>query len=347
MLKYKQPTNFFFNQKHMPPIEGRARIELPPRKPKAQREQTLENNIERRPAKEYAAQLNQMMENISVQVNQELKENHGTNVDILDKNATINISAFNAENGGPYSADEIAADQKIVHDKEMEFSGADDADLRALRIKEYKIDTKGLSEEQVNQKIIEKFKRLQSEGKSGLLEMAITGLLHKVLKSEYIVVRSSSFDDFEHGADNLIMDKVTGQVVCAFDEVHGEETHGRIEEKKKKLLRKARQGGSKIKHGLSLQTDKKDPQKKNLVRGTLNNIPSLYLALDSNTLDELLNNMNYDPSSAPTATELKVFDQLMKLVDSEITTISEESRDVSSFKNALNRMRETRSKITV
>jgi hypothetical protein len=347
MLKYKHQTYFFFNKKHMPPIEGRPRLVLPERKSKPPREQPPINNIERRPAKEYGAQLNRMMEKLAVEVNQELREKCGSNVDILDKNAAINISAFNTENGGPYSPDEIAADQKIVHDKEMEFSGADDADLRALRIKEYKIDTKGLSEEQVNQKIIEKFKRLQSEGKSGLLEMAITGLLHKVLKSEYIVVRSSTFDDFEHGADNLIIDKVTGQVVCAFDEVHGEETHGRIEEKKKKLLRKARQGGSKIKHGLSLQTDKKDPQKKNLVRGTLNNIPSLYLALDSNTLDELLNNMNYDPSSAPTATELKVFDQLMKLVDSEITTISEESRDVSSFKNALNRMRETRSKITV
>ncbi len=331
----------------MPPIEGRARIELPPRKPKGQREQASENSIERRPAKEYAQELNLMMGKISAEVNQELKEKHASNVDILDKNATINISAFSAENGGPYSPDEIAGDQKVVHDKEMEFSGADDADLRALRIKEYKIDTAGLSEEQINQKIIEKFKRLQSEGKSGLLEMAVTGLLHKVLKSEYIVVRSSTFDDFEHGADNLIIDKVTGQVVCAFDEVHGEETDSRIAEKKKKLLRKARQGGSRIKHGLSLQTDEKDPQKKNLVRSTLYNVPSLYLALDSDTLTKLLNNMDYDPSSTPNKTELHVFDQLMTLVESEITSISKESKDVSSFKTALNRMRETRSKITV
>jgi len=114
-----------------------------------------------------------------------------------------------------------------------------------------------------------------------LTEMALTLMLHKFLKEDFIVARSSSYDDYNNGVDNVLIDKRTGEVLCGFDEVmskKGEINNQRKELKLKKIMSR---GGAKIKYGAKFENGR-------LVRSAVDHIPAFYISLDTNELGSLL-----------------------------------------------------------
>ena len=60
-------------------------------------------------------------------------------------------------------------------------------------------------------------KRFSTKGEQ--LEMLACAILAKNLGEEFIVVRASRHDDRFSNVDTIILDKQTGDLVCAFDEV--------------------------------------------------------------------------------------------------------------------------------
>ena len=48
--------------------------------------------------------------------------------------------------------------------------------------------------------------------------MAIMVLLHKMLKDDFVVLRSAKRDDYAGGVDMLIVNRKTGAVICAIDD---------------------------------------------------------------------------------------------------------------------------------
>lgn len=87
------------------------------------------------------------------------------------------------------------------------------------------------------------------------LEKLATAIFYKFLKNDFIVARTSRFDDIKAGADNIIIERRTGNIVCAFDEV-GDAFGERFQEKQWKTLHKNTKGGTNIKYGLKLEKDK-------------------------------------------------------------------------------------------
>lgn len=53
---------------------------------------------------------------------------------------------------------------------------------------------------------------------ANIAEIATTLLFDKVLNKDFIIVRASTYDDYENGADHLIIDKQSGAVICGLDE---------------------------------------------------------------------------------------------------------------------------------
>ncbi len=98
--------------------------------------------------------------------------------------------------------------------------------------------------------------------------MAITALLHKILKENFLVVRTSTFDDYKNGIDNLILDKRTGAIICTFNEVlENEGGRERGESKKvQKVKKSAALGGNKAKYAITLKDGK-------IIRSSIKNIP--------------------------------------------------------------------------
>ncbi|MCU0678930.1 MAG: hypothetical protein MUC28_00590 [Planctomycetes bacterium] len=150
----------------------------------------------------------------------------------------------------------------------------------------------------------------ESEERHGSLgEMAITCILHKILRDRFLVMRTAIFDDYENGADNLIVDKKTGEAVCAVDEVV-DEPGGKWETaKSRKVREKNRRGGNKIRYGITIRNGK-------LEKGQLRDIPCFYLCLSKVELTELLQGMVYDRNEVSPA-ELKAFDRIFPAPDGQ------------------------------
>ncbi|MFP4514497.1 MAG: hypothetical protein ACLFNO_00635 [Parcubacteria group bacterium] len=124
--------------------------------------------------------------------------------------------------------------------------------------------------------------------KSSLAETAITLLLDKALKDNFLVCKSSKYDDYKHGVDNIILDKETGNIVCGFDDVLGHSGDDGGEKKKDKIRKIMEKGGVSLKQGLSFKEDGSLQVKE------LHNLPALYLGISKEDLESLLEGLNTD-----------------------------------------------------
>lgn len=242
----------------------------------------------------FANQLSAMMNKIAEQVNREVSKKYGLK-DFLNADGSLNMAGYVQKDGGPHTANQVQEDQARVRAMELEFSRA-----KVSQVKEFYRDKFGAKTEE---EIVDRWRKEKINNKNGQMEMAVTGLLHKILKDDFLVVRASAFDDYAGGVDNIILNKRTGEAVCAFDEVHEGGAGERTGEKMDKIKKVAMRGGAKVRYGIKLE-------KGELTRAEMTTLPVFYLGLKSAELTDLLANMNFDPDSAPTKIENNVFAKL-------------------------------------
>jgi hypothetical protein len=158
---------------------------------------------------------------------------------------------------GVYPEDEIENDDRLIKEYQKEWY-------------------KGSSENEIKEQKIKK------TGEK--LEMLKTAIFSKFLGEEFIVVRASLYDDIKNKVDNIILEKNSGNLVCALDEV--ESPFGqRYEEKKEKVLsRNKTEGGIKLKYGFFLEKDKDN--KERIALGEISNVPLFYLVLPAKHVEE-------------------------------------------------------------
>ncbi len=194
----------------------------------------------------------------------------------VDDECRIDINAF----GDVYSAEVLKKDKELIERQEKDWYGS--------------------SSEKENK-----------ERKTGdQLEVLKTVIFHKFLKSDFITARASNYDDYNNKVDNIILERKTGNLVCALDEVSL--TSGqRFEEKSEKILnRNKKENGSRLKYGLKLEENK-------LKLGQADTLPIFYLALSKKYLKEGLNKMS--PSLEETSSyEKKLFEYFIASLDSQI-----------------------------
>jgi len=166
---------------------------------------------------------------------------------------------------GLYGEAEVENDKKKIEEYQEKFR--EEREMRAWGKDPEKI----IEEEKIGEK----------------LEFLKTGIFSKFLGPEFIVARTSLYDDIKNNIDNVILEKKTENLICAFDEVS--DTSGKIyEEKKKEVLKRDRiEGGGKLKYGLKLEKGKLSPER-------VFNIPIFYLALPKRHIEEGIK--NFTPS---------------------------------------------------
>lgn len=137
-------------------------------------------------------------------------------------------------------------------------------------------------EEKYNQPLEEK---LGTKGEK--LEVLKNIIFYKFLREDFIICRSSRFDDFKNKIDNLILEKRTGNLVCALDEVE----FPRLEEKKVDILKKNQRGGGRLKYGLTVKEGKIKLTKQK-------NLPVFFLYLTENQIREGIEKLEEDLSKS-------------------------------------------------
>lgn len=246
-----------------------------------------------------AEKMKNVMERISAEVNSEVLEKYGLE-GLVDTSLHIDPRYFSREKGGIYDEEDIFDDEGTVYAQDRFNSSADNPGVQKDYKEKYGVETP--------EEIVVKYRENKEASKSSQAEMIITALLHKILKERFLVVRSSVFDDYKHGMDNLILDKETGAVICAFDEVLenlGDKERG-ASKKIEKIKKAAIKGGNEAKYGISFRGE-------TLTRSHLRNIPVFYLTLESKDLIELTDLLYNNKESLGDA-ETKLFSHLVSSI---------------------------------
>lgn len=129
-------------------------------------------------------------------------------------------------------------------------------------------------------KTVDKWREDKEKNPANLTEIAISLSLQRLLPENFLVVRAYSYDDYNNGVDQLIINRATGQVVCGIDEVIDRQGNSGPNKKEEKVRRKIIQGGVSVKYGALVQGGA-------LKLGALKNIPAFYLSLDKTELTDL------------------------------------------------------------
>jgi len=226
-----------------------------------------------------------LLNGISESINTSAKDNFGAEGDLVDVNCSL------AENFLEVDEDDLGE----IKDRENELSS-----------------TFELDKEMKDEKRLELWRANKETSKANITEMLITALLNKFIGDDFIVVRASRFDDYFNGVDNVIVNKKTGEVVCAFDEIRENHRSGRLADKieRAKMLTK-RFGGTRVKYGITI-TDGK------IQKARFNGVPVFVLSLAEDIYEKLAQGFNYDSNTEYSEIEKEVFGALMDLVNGQI-----------------------------
>jgi len=272
--------------------------------------------------------LTTVMSRIAEEVNRDVSKKYGMG-GLVDPSLHLNPTYFSQERGGIYEEAVIVEDQETIDALDRYNSSADNERTQQFYKDQYGIQTP--------EGIVAKHREQKEKSKSNQAEMAITALLHKVLKERFLVVRASTFDDYKHGMDNLILDKETGAVICAFDEVienEGDRERGAVK-KIEKIKRIAVKGGTEAKYGIALSDGV-------LVRSHTRNIPVFYLTLESKDLAELSESLFAHSDGKINGIEEKLFAHLVASLKEQRAMLeklglsSVMKRKISEFEQSIN-----------
>lgn len=162
------------------------------------------------------------------------------------------------------------------------------------------------------------------------MEMFKTALFHKAIGKNFFVLRSSPFDDCNNGIDNVIVEKETGAVVGAFDEVVAK--NGKTEKEGKVAARNTRSGAF-LKYGIGAAGAKTTKQSNH-------HIPLFYLALEEKELNDAINDFNLSEEEF-SELEKELLKKLAASVKEQTKLISEigmfknKTEDIKKFQTAL------------
>ncbi|MDP3837004.1 MAG: hypothetical protein Q8Q67_02805 [bacterium] len=129
-------------------------------------------------------------------------------------------------------------------------------------------------------KSVEEWRLAKERAPATLTEMALTILLQRLLPERFMIVRSSAYDDYNNGVDQLIIDKETGLVVCGIDEVIENVNKPGPGMKEEKVRNKMLNGGAEVKYGARVVEGE-------LILGDIGRVPAFYISLSKSDLVKL------------------------------------------------------------
>jgi hypothetical protein len=277
--------------------------------------------------------IKRLLGSISGEINQDLAKYAETGVTgFVSPDCSINMRAFEGKAG--FDKDSIDRDEAQIRERQIDFSNA-----KSERTREFYAEKKGQKTMTIDE-VIEAWKDNREKSLSSKLEMSVTSVFHKVLKSEFLVVRASTYDDYHNGADTVIVNKETGDVICAIDEFNDEGDRSAAKQQKAK---KTDNRGASIRYGLTFKKDNVDGAPK-LAVGPLSNIPVFYLKLSREELESLLTGMDYSSTDRLNPVELEIFDKLTAYLGEQAgelegkTTNSNLAANIKRAINSIDRM---------
>lgn len=225
--------------------------------------------------------------------------------DLVGSDGRLKMESFGAEQGGHLSAEQVAECQQRVNEKELSWSPLMSEQSRDFHVQKYGLAVAGRERREVDAELMGRWRSEREVSDTALAEVAATAALARALKSEFAVVRSAVYDDYEHGVDQLIVHRGTGEVVAAFDEVTESADAARKKGKHDKVLKLAQKGGTQVTFGIGYSG-------KQVVRRSFAGIPVFALTVAKGDARDVLAEMSSHPESEPGERESAFVGGLLK-----------------------------------
>jgi len=184
-------------------------------------------------------------------------------------------------------------------------------------IEENKINLKADNEKV--EEIEKKFEKKEGIPAGEALEIFKTYLFNKYLSNKLICVRTSKYDDYKNGVDNLLINKENGEIICALDEV-ADISSGRFKKKFKEVKSKNIIGGAIVRYAVTYRENKVIPAIN--VRGA----PLVLFALSEGVLMEAIDRLDSNNIEDPKYYELNILKHFKIIVESTISILESEKR---------------------
>ena len=173
---------------------------------------------------------------------------------------------------------------------------------------------------------------LRSEYSAGEnFEVLSLAILDKVLRNLCVILRGSYYDDDKNSADIVVFDRLSGEVICIFDDIANQDQ--KRERKAEKLTEiNQERGGTTLTYGLTFdELDK--------IRMTeLNNIPVFYLSISPQRLKQIIK--EFEPDSERLAdSEKKFFAQAYHELQAQVIELMEDYDLSSVLQNNLEKFK--------
>lgn len=173
------------------------------------------------------------------------------------------------------------------------------------------------------------WKKKREKNVANLAEISTVILLNKFFGDRFLVARASTYDDYEYGVDNVLLDKKTGAVICGFDQVIGMGQDDGGNKKRDKMEKLLLRGGTKLEYGVVLDDNKK------IKREKLDSIPAFFLAITKNDLMLLMEDLKNNKVSVATK---KVLNNILDSIDEQYRSAQKllrENKNDSRYRNLL------------
>lgn len=266
---------------------------------------------------------------ISKKINDDMKEKYGVKHDLVTEQGMLSMDFFSRENGGIYTTEEIKKDKEEILAKEIEWSGAYDLNVQNFYKKTKNIEGK--------EEIVKEWTKNKEREKSSQMEMLTNVIFYKTLKDDFFVSRTSRKDDLG-GVDTYLVNKKTGDIVCAFDEVH-DHAQGDRKDEKWKRVESIGKGGKTIKYGVVPEGDR-------LLQREIRNVPVFFISLTTEELIRGMEGFSRNVEEPPNELEKKYFNKFTLLLQEEYDRVKDMQmpnatrENLRKFKRALETMKE-------
>ncbi len=185
-----------------------------------------------------------------------------------------------------------------------------------------------LNEEQLTAAMLADYEKKKEKGVQ--IEMLVTILLTKALGDDYIIVRSCEYDDFENGVDNLIVNRLTGEVIGALDDTHDDDLGSGTQTKLDKITKKALapKGGAKVKYGLTYKNGQ-------LYKGKLEKLPIFFFSFNTDAMNDALSSLDFTNLDSLNEKETLIFNGMVDQLSEQAAFLLEKDIPDQVFKENL------------
>jgi len=164
------------------------------------------------------------------------------------------------------------------------------------------------------QEMIEIWRQESRKNMGSQMELLAMILFHKFFSKDFMVVRSSTYDDYKNGIDMILVDRRTGAVICAFDSVIGYPASDRIEEKKETIEEIVGRDGATLKYGFRV---KQEYGKPTLEEKELESLPIFCLQVAPDEFQALFDSLIIKKGENPSEVETAIVENILHQMESQ------------------------------